>query len=751
MNKQMLRKGTMLRNMIVSYSLIVLAAVLVTAIALTFGFQRKQIEHINRHMVSMLEQASHTASLVIEQGNIVGMQANNDWLIVNTMNAQRYDPLTEYVGLLKLREYKNSNILLDHLGIYCWKTDRYICDGMVNTSFVERYRQMLAQDPTARFYVLQEHIEITDAPPRNLITFAYRSRYGTSNMGCVTVSFDHRTLVDLARPDPGSAGDELFIMDESGQIISHPDNTMFMTSLAGEGFAQRILGSQAVSGNFVEDVFGESSIVCYTRDASTDWIFVSTHPYTAFSESTSYMMGVFSIVVLIVSLIAISITLRQSRSLYDPLGSLVEQVGGYEAENGGASDIVYLSQVFDQVMDRTKHLQNTLSTAQDMIGDSLYSLLLGGRADDIPGGAEQMLEELELWKGRYFAVALIQLDMNGLSEKDSRGQWEEFVRQNELALERLQPECTRSKALYMDGYIAALIVQFDGEVPAGRLDELREECCGTLSTGLRMSVGGPVKGMEDLSVSYRQAQIALKYSYQRGTDRLLAYEEIESYLSNTQPFPIELEKEILEVIRQRRTDEVGRAIAGFVEYIRQLPAEYAMQFMDQLRLSVYKAFYEFLPLRAQAALVYTPGSDFRELESEMQELARICELITRSMGEQQLKRSQPVVDDVRRIIETEYADPNLTIDVLGARMGLSANYLSRIYKTITGDSLHSSLTGIRMERAKELLRTTEHSVGRVSEMVGIENSNYFYTLFKRAFGLTPTEYRNGLSGQKESE
>ena len=102
------------------------------------------------------------------------------------------------------------------------------------------------------------------------------------------------------------------------------------------------------------------------------------------------------------------------------------------------------------------------------------------------------------------------------------------------------------------------------------------------------------------------------------------------------------------------------------------------------------------------------------------------------------------MDQLYEIIRQEYANPDLTIDVLGQRLGLSANYISRIFKAITGDSLHSSLTSIRMERARELLSTTDHSVSRISEMVGIENGNYFYTLFKRAFGLTPTEYRNSL-------
>jgi two-component system response regulator YesN len=47
-----------------------------------------------------------------------------------------------------------------------------------------------------------------------------------------------------------------------------------------------------------------------------------------------------------------------------------------------------------------------------------------------------------------------------------------------------------------------------------------------------------------------------------------------------------------------------------------------------------------------------------------------------------------------------------------------------------------------MERARELLSTTDLTVGQVSDAIGFTNDGYFYKAFKRQHGITPAEYRH---------
>lgn len=69
------------------------------------------------------------------------------------------------------------------------------------------------------------------------------------------------------------------------------------------------------------------------------------------------------------------------------------------------------------------------------------------------------------------------------------------------------------------------------------------------------------------------------------------------------------------------------------------------------------------------------------------------------------------------------------------------SYFSRFFKKETGQTFIEYVTGKKIERAKELLDQTNHSVHEICEMLGYDNQSYFIKTFKAQAGVTPTEYR----------
>jgi two-component system response regulator YesN len=74
--------------------------------------------------------------------------------------------------------------------------------------------------------------------------------------------------------------------------------------------------------------------------------------------------------------------------------------------------------------------------------------------------------------------------------------------------------------------------------------------------------------------------------------------------------------------------------------------------------------------------------------------------------------------------------------------------LSTLFKTETGATAMQYLKALRMEKARELLDTTYLSVKEVAVQVGLNDTSHFVRDFKKAFGQTPTQYRNQLSKHK---
>ncbi|CAG5092205.1 Response regulator containing CheY-like receiver domain and AraC- domain [Thermobacillus xylanilyticus] len=92
------------------------------------------------------------------------------------------------------------------------------------------------------------------------------------------------------------------------------------------------------------------------------------------------------------------------------------------------------------------------------------------------------------------------------------------------------------------------------------------------------------------------------------------------------------------------------------------------------------------------------------------------------------------------ILETEY-DQDITLSGLAERLYLNPNYLSTLFKNETGTTFTQALLRIRMEKAKELLRTTKLKIYEVGSRVGYADSAHFSRVFKNHENMSPYEYR----------
>ncbi|MGG4032952.1 response regulator [Paenibacillus cisolokensis] len=85
---------------------------------------------------------------------------------------------------------------------------------------------------------------------------------------------------------------------------------------------------------------------------------------------------------------------------------------------------------------------------------------------------------------------------------------------------------------------------------------------------------------------------------------------------------------------------------------------------------------------------------------------------------------------------------DLSMSRIAREVSLNPSYLSRWYKQTCGKGLSEYIQEARVERSKELLRTTACRIHEISEMLGFADPHYFYRFFKKAVGCTPQEYRN---------
>jgi len=103
-----------------------------------------------------------------------------------------------------------------------------------------------------------------------------------------------------------------------------------------------------------------------------------------------------------------------------------------------------------------------------------------------------------------------------------------------------------------------------------------------------------------------------------------------------------------------------------------------------------------------------------------------------------------LIRQANEFIEQHYADPDLSLNEVAALVNLSASYFSVVFSQETGHTFKEYLTGIRISKAKELLRMTGLRSADIAYQVGYNDPHYFSSVFKKHTGLSPIEFRSQI-------
>ena len=92
----------------------------------------------------------------------------------------------------------------------------------------------------------------------------------------------------------------------------------------------------------------------------------------------------------------------------------------------------------------------------------------------------------------------------------------------------------------------------------------------------------------------------------------------------------------------------------------------------------------------------------------------------------------------------ENMEHRLTLDQIAHYTGYSPSHFSLLFRQQTGESPLAWFNRLKIERACQLLQTTDMRVNQICHKVGIDDSYYFSRLFKQLTGLSPKQYRRDL-------
>ena len=120
-----------------------------------------------------------------------------------------------------------------------------------------------------------------------------------------------------------------------------------------------------------------------------------------------------------------------------------------------------------------------------------------------------------------------------------------------------------------------------------------------------------------------------------------------------------------------------------------------------------------------------------------------CDLLCRSISfyeKKQKEENSSYVRIAKEYVQTYYMK-NIRLEDISKITYLNPTYFSILFKQETGENFTDYLTGYRMKKAKELLKDFSYSIAEVGEAVGYLDTRYFSKVFKKRYGIKPSEYR----------
>jgi two-component system response regulator YesN len=108
-----------------------------------------------------------------------------------------------------------------------------------------------------------------------------------------------------------------------------------------------------------------------------------------------------------------------------------------------------------------------------------------------------------------------------------------------------------------------------------------------------------------------------------------------------------------------------------------------------------------------------------------------------------------IIQSARDYITAHLGDATLGLQEVAGHVGLSPSHFSTIFSGEAGETFKEYLTRLRIDRAKELLRSTPLSTAEIGYQIGYNDPHYFGAAFKRETGLSPRQFRGGLVSEPE--
>ena len=405
------------------------------------------------------------------------------------------------------------------------------------------------------------------------------------------------------------------------------------------------------------------------------------------------------------------------------------------------------------------NMQNMLKEGVEKLRHIFFKELLEGKI--IPNNTiADRLDYLEIdFSGRSFAVDVFKQNptqKDNTNEADDEGIAEMIINTfGKYAINAyLYQTADEIAAILISERDAAQINNLQMEILNSILSGIqgKKNICGTMMAG----AGLCYNSAEYIKNSYQQAVSAVNERFFVFDKHVFLYYDKQNIRWDQEMLPakdfpllinniysevilgnIEGVESILDKVFENYIDECLNcdAIKKYSYIICFLLSSHLIDFKDSIEnLPIYTCDYE-NDIRKTLTVI--------DLKTYMKNLLTETSKMIKKYRESERCHHKLIIDTVKTFIEMNF-NQDLSLELVSKQVHVTPVYLSFLFKSVTGENFSDFVKRVRLQKAKALLKRADLKIYEIGSLVGYRDYKYFYSQFKKQFGLSPNEFRSTI-------
>lgn len=747
------------RKIIISYGMMLILTVVFLSYMLFYLFSSRAAKEIDNTSKEMLMQTSYASEVVYNQVTNISSQLLNDDSIISFLYSKGSDKVANYNISTQLTKIQNIYPFIKSIGIF------NLQNGLnIDTAGIPLEDEYLYENKKKyiEFFPRKVSMKVYDSDLYfDLMTFIIFPDFSLlkSSGSAIVINIDENGILNTISNISGiSPETTTFVIDSKGVVLSHTDSSFFMKDISTEGYIKKILDENRDQGSFIQNIDNKKQLVTYVKADKMNWYFISIKVYNQLLGDIYQLRNVTLLIALLLIISGIIISISLAGAIYNPIKSLIEKVGSFNSTNYNLlpkfDEYEFLSKAFSESQEDATFMKSSMYRSSLIAEESYILNLLKVNLSKVNISQEVSENIRNKLSGPYFCIFLIKIDnyqnfKEGITIKDQS--LFHFAICN-IAQELFSNLFCCETAIPKEEEVVVLAQLTRDRLPEEiylTLHEIQDAIRNYFNFSISICISDIINSIDDIAISYKTVQEYSKYRLFYGYECILDPVKVNTYASKTILYPFTLEKKIIEALQVCNSKLIQIHIDEFIKSISTVNYFQAINYSNQIMLSVLKSFDSIFNMKDENAKNYfdainqiNHSETIHGISQIMTELCKkMCIKLEEKNNNLNTLKHKRIVDDVKEYIQKNYNNPNLSIELVSDIVKLSPGYLGKLFKSFTAVSFNDYINDVRLKKAKELLITTCEPASRICERVGIFNITYFSTLFKKTYGMTPSQFR----------